>query len=236
MKAKTLYEEGRLDEAIAALGGELRDNPGDAQRRTFLFELLSFAGEYDRAAKQLDVIARQDRESEMFAWMYRGALMAQKERSRMFESGELPGQGKDLPPVSGTLNGNRFESIEDADPRIGARLEVIVAGQYVWLPLGQMEQVRVSAPERLRDLMWARGWVKSGPGFKGMDLGEVLIPSLTPLAWKHADGAVRLGRDWGESDDSAAPVGQKLFVVDGEAFPFLEVRDLQIDPPVVTDE
>src|SRR6266481_6109993 len=47
MTAKELYREGKLTAAIQALGAELRDNPTDAQRRTFLFELLCFAGEYD---------------------------------------------------------------------------------------------------------------------------------------------------------------------------------------------
>ena len=47
--ARELYAAGRLDAAIETLGAELRDNPTDAQRRVFLFELLAFAGQYDRA-------------------------------------------------------------------------------------------------------------------------------------------------------------------------------------------
>ena len=35
--ARDLYREGRLDEAIEALGAEVLNNPADAQRRTFLF-------------------------------------------------------------------------------------------------------------------------------------------------------------------------------------------------------
>ena len=49
MTAQSLFQAGRLDDAIGALSAELRDNPTDAQRRTFLFELLCFAGNYDRA-------------------------------------------------------------------------------------------------------------------------------------------------------------------------------------------
>jgi len=55
VKADELLRAGQLDEAIASLGVELRGNPADVQRRTFLFELLCFAGEHDRAEKQLDV-------------------------------------------------------------------------------------------------------------------------------------------------------------------------------------
>ena len=45
-----------LAPAHDALGAEVRDNPTDAQRRAFLFELLCFAGQYDRAEKQLNVL------------------------------------------------------------------------------------------------------------------------------------------------------------------------------------
>ena len=65
--ARELYAAGRLDSAIETLGAELRSNPLDAQRRTFLFELLTFAGQYDRAAKQLDVLARSGADGEL-AW------------------------------------------------------------------------------------------------------------------------------------------------------------------------
>ena len=62
-KAKELFQAGRVSDAIAALGAWLRDNPTDAKRRTFLFELLCFAGEYDRAQKHLDVLAGQGPDS-----------------------------------------------------------------------------------------------------------------------------------------------------------------------------
>ena len=52
MQAQQLYQAGKLDEAIETLGAEVRDNPTDTQRRAFLFELLRFAGKYDRAEKQ----------------------------------------------------------------------------------------------------------------------------------------------------------------------------------------
>jgi len=57
MNPKELYQAGRLNDAIKALSAELRDNPTDTKRRTFLFEMLCFAGEYDRADKQLEVLA-----------------------------------------------------------------------------------------------------------------------------------------------------------------------------------
>ena len=57
MNSRQLFDAGKLNAAIEALGSELRDNPTDTQRRTFLFELLCFAGNHDRAEKQLDIFS-----------------------------------------------------------------------------------------------------------------------------------------------------------------------------------
>ena len=56
MNAEQLFRAGKLNEAISALGSLLRDRPDDLKNRTFLFELLCFAGEFERAEKQLNII------------------------------------------------------------------------------------------------------------------------------------------------------------------------------------
>ena len=73
-----------------------------------------------------------------------------------------------------------------------------------------------------------------------MDMGEVILPAIAPLTWRHADGPVRLGRvtHWEPlDDDSEAPIGQKLLLVDGEEFPILELRELTItsSAPTIAD-
>lgn len=231
--ARELYSAGRLDEAIESLGVALRSDPTDAQRRAFLFELLAFAGQYDRAERQLDVLGRTDRGAELASLGFKAALQADRLRSEMFTTGSLP-DGAPPAAVTGTMNGEPFSSLEDADPRIGARLEVFAAGQYMWLPLEHVATVRMERPAKLRDLLWAPAKLLTGPGFRGFELGEVLLPAMSPLASAHADPLVRLGRVtvWDELPDGrAVPAGQKLLLVDGEEFPLLEVRELLIDPP-----
>jgi type VI secretion system protein ImpE len=228
--ARALLDEGRLDEAVEALGAELRGDPADVRARTFLFELLCFAGEYGRAEKQLDVVARGGREAELGALLYRSALHAERTRQELFSAGAS--RGGDGASVRGRLNGRPFASLTDADPRLGARLEVFAAGQYTWIPFAQLASVHMQAPARLRDLLWAPARVQPAPAYPGAELGEVLLPALAPLSWRHADGEVRLGRvtDWEEEGGVAVPVGQKLLLVDGEPVPFLEVRELEIHP------
>ena len=57
MSAQELLQAGKVQEAIQVLSNELRDRPGDHQRRTFLFELLCFAGDYNRAEKHLSLLS-----------------------------------------------------------------------------------------------------------------------------------------------------------------------------------
>ncbi len=229
--ARELYSAGRLDSAIDALGAELRNAPTDANRRTFLFELLSFAGQYDRAEKQLDVLARGGTDAELAVLPYRAALQAERVREHMFSTGDFPG-GAAPAPVTGTINGRPFSSIEDADPRVGARLEVMAGGRYLWIPFAYLETVRLEPPKMLRDLRWAPARVTTNASIREMELGEVLLPALSPGAWRLDDPDLRLGRaaDWEElADGSFAPTGQKLLRVDEELVPLLEVRELLID-------
>jgi type VI secretion system protein ImpE len=226
---------GRLDAAVEALGVELRNDPTDAQRRTVHFELLCFSGNKERAEKQLDVLGQRGRDAAMGTLLYRSALHAERTRQEMFVGSTYP-TGPAPRAVSGTLNGTPFQSLTDADPRIGARLEIFAAGQYTWIPLEQIASVRMNPPRRLRDLLWAPALVRTSEDFQGAELGEVLVPVMAPLSWHHANDAVRLGRvtEWQElGDASQAPIGQKLLLVDEQEFPLLELRELEIVPAPV---
>ena len=231
--ARELYAAGRLDAAIETLGAELRDNPTDAQRRVFLFELLALAGQYDRAEKQLDVLARAGAKAEMGTLLYRSAIEAERVREHMFATGDYPSTPAPG-PVAGTRNGQPFLEIEDADPRIGARLEVIAGGRYLWIPFAHVASVRIEAPTRLRDVRWLPARIATNASVRDLELGEVLLPALTAGAWRHADPEIRLGRatDWDELPDDGgfAPVGQKVWRIDGEHVPLLQIRDITLTP------
>ncbi len=227
------YQAGRLDEAIEALGATLREDPGNVRQRTFLFELLCFAGEFDRAEKQLEVVAGNSREADLGAMLYRSALHAERTRRDMFLAGALPQGVAPGQTVSGAMNGRPFASITDVDPRIGARLEVFAAGQYTWLPFEHLATLSIEPPRRLRDLLWLPARVRAGQRIGHFDFGEILIPVLYPLSWQSPDDQVRLGRvtDWQERPDgTVVPVGQRLLQVDEELIPILELRRLEIAP------
>lgn len=240
MNPQELYRAGRLTDAIKALSAELRDNPTDVKRRTFLFELLCFAGEWERADKQLEVLGEAGPESEMGVMLYRSALFAERQRHDLFERGEFPSAKDDAEAEAsrgGQANGKAFQDFSDADPRTGARLELFAAGNYLLLPLEHVASIQIPPPQRLRDLLWTPAAVRTTPSFKGTELGEVLLPVMAPFSWRHPDEAVRLGRltvwEKPEGYEYQVPLGQKMWLVDEEEIPFLELRALEFNPASV---
>lgn len=234
MNPQELYRAGRLTDAIKALSAEVRDNPTDTRRRIFLFELLCFAGEYERADKQLEVLAQAGPDSEVGVLLYRSALYAERQRHDLFSRGEfLRQQDEPLFERGGVANGKPFTFLADADPRLGARLELFAAGNYLLLPLEHVASIQIPPPRRLRDLLWTPAVVRTTAAFKGTELGEVLLPVLAPFSWKHTDEAVRLGRltvwEKHEGYDHQVPFGQKMWLVDEEEIPFLELRALEFN-------
>src|SRR5919108_1507677 len=130
MSSLELFRSGKLNEAVQALGAELRSNPLDAKRRTFLFELLCFSGDYDRAEKHLAVLAESNKQAGMGGLLYRAALHAERMRQEMFTKREWPRRSREPKPICGTLDGKPFQEISDTDPRISDNLEIFVAGSY----------------------------------------------------------------------------------------------------------
>lgn len=233
MSPRELFQAGKLNEAVQALSNELRDNPTDAQRRTFLFELLCFSGDFERARKHLELLAKANQQAGMGALLYEGLMNSERTRNEVFEKKEYPHAPASEKPVRGTLNGKPFEDFRDVDPRIGARLEVFSAGTYVWIPLQHIDSIEFEAPKRLRDLLWFHVLVHTGPSFNQAELGESYIPVLYPFSYKHAEDDAKLGRMtvFEDEDGQEIPYGAKLFLVDGEEIPLLEIRKIEFDIP-----
>ena len=231
-QAEILFGNGRLEEAIAQLSTDLRNQPTNPQLRSFLFELLSFSGDYARAGKQLDAMAAAGPSAEAGVAVYRAALEAERIREHMFESGDFP-RTAPLPSGAGTVDDQPFAEITDGDPRVGARLEVIAGGRYLWIPFAHLASIVIEPPTRLRDLRWLSARVATNDTVKDLELGEVLLPALTPSVWRNTDMELRLGRatDWEEqSDGDYFPVGQKVLRIDDRIVPLVDLRVIVFTP------
>jgi type VI secretion system protein ImpE len=88
--AEELLKAGHLSAAVEQLNQEVRSRPTDIRRRTFLFELLCFTGDCQRAERQLDVLGQQRATAEIGVQVYRHILTAEQVRQRLFSEGMQP--------------------------------------------------------------------------------------------------------------------------------------------------
>lgn len=230
MTAIEIFQSGNLQEAIQALGEEVRNNPLDTKRRIFLFELLCFAGQFERAEKHLNILADASPSAAAGTLLYRSAIHAEKTRQQMFMECAYPAI-RDHAETSCIQDQTCFSAFADADPRIGASLEVFVAGSYTWVALEQIASIEVPKPKRLRDLLWTPAFITAAAAYQSLELGEVLLPVLSPLSWKHHYDSVRLGRCTVWEEDPAwgeIPFGQKMFRLDEQEIPILELGKIQL--------
>src|SRR5690242_706917 len=87
---KELLDAGRLDAALETLTQEVKSNPTDATRRIFLFELLCFAGQWDRAEKQIDALSQENPQAALGVQVYKSNVAAEKQRVKLYREGAAP--------------------------------------------------------------------------------------------------------------------------------------------------
>ncbi len=90
MNARERYEAGELAEAIRAVQQQIKAHPTDTSQRGFLCELLCFSGEFERADKQLETIAKQDPDLMLGIVQFRQVLRAEMARQQCFREGRAP--------------------------------------------------------------------------------------------------------------------------------------------------
>ena len=87
--ADTLLSSGDIDGARAHLIDEVRASPANWEARSFLFQIFALQGDWDRAEKQLDTLAKLDPEAQMLAVAYRQCIAAERDRE-VFLKGDTP--------------------------------------------------------------------------------------------------------------------------------------------------
>ncbi len=92
MNAEELFRIGRLNEAVEELTKEVKSSPADPRLRSFLFELLCFQGQFERAAKQLSALPSLTGkvEAELGSLLYSNLLQAERTRQAFFRGSALP--------------------------------------------------------------------------------------------------------------------------------------------------
>lgn len=132
------------------------------------------------------------------------------------------------PAFSCRINGEAKQDFRDYNDLTSSILEVIIKDSYVWVPFEEIVKIEFTKPQSLRDLFWMQATLETENGTNG----EVFIPTLYVDSWRHGDDQVRLGRmtDWRDAGEELyVGAGQKLFWVDGEDRPVLELEKVEFE-------
>ncbi|NND58753.1 MAG: virulence protein SciE type [Gammaproteobacteria bacterium] len=142
----------------------------------------------------------------------------------------------EAPATAGSINGTPFEWIADADPRLGPVLEMIVNGNYYWVPVHRVGQIEFEAPSDLRDFVWTPATVTWANGGESV----ALMPTRYPNSHEDKyDDRIRLARmtDWEDlTEDYFVGLGQRLFTTDSGDHALLDTRKLILASAAVGEE
>lgn len=166
------------------------------------------------------------------AWLVE-ALQADA-RGDLAQAAQLRAQAMEAAPTtSGTLNGEPFAWIADADSRLGPLLEVIINGRYGWVPFASLAKVTIEEPSDLRDMVWMPAHLHFPNG------GETvaLIPTRYPGLSADSDAALKLSRrtEWlalsPAREDQYRGEGLRLLTTDQTELGLVDVRELVLNAP-----
>ena len=119
--------------------------------------------------------------------------------------------------------------LADGDARLGPVGELIVNGQYYWLPFQPGLEIHMEAPADLRDLVWTPADLRLP--------GAAVVPALIPSRYPETAGQTgpdadalmqcRLTRWVEQAEDSWFGLGQRVWVSDVGEHALLDVRQLR---------
>ena len=250
--AKLQLDAGNLSAAVESALKLVKTNPTDATARTFLFELSCFAGDWDRAEKQLDVIGHQDTNAMVGSLIYRQNFKAERDRMKLFSDGlkpkfmtAVPSYVEDLLSAANRLregNVSEARSILDTVEEDRPAFPCTVNGEgfsdfrdYNDLTMCVFEAIHKDSYlwlpfESIKKVEFFEPktlrdlyWIQAKVDLTTGLGGEMFFPALYSGSWKSDNDKVRLGRMTDWQD-----AGEELFVGEGTRIFWMDGRDKSI--------
>ncbi len=131
------------------------------------------------------------------------------------------------PASAGRIDGQPFQWLADADPRLGPVLEAIINGRYYWIPVHRVRSLVIEEPADLRDMVWLPAQFMWANG--GETVG--LIPTRYPASESSGDPLIQLARktDWEEHEAGVwLGLGQRMLATDQDEYSLLNVRHVEL--------
>ncbi|MDH5673551.1 MAG: hypothetical protein OEZ06_15460 [Myxococcales bacterium] len=223
MSAADLVRSGDLEGALETLQGEIRREPADAKHRIFLFQLLVIMGQWERAVRQLQLIADLEPAALPMVQAYREAIRCELLRAEVFGGRRAPTLLGDPPQwVALMIEALRLQGDQQHAAAVELRAEAFELApasggelngeNFEWIAdadsrLGPIFEAFVNGRyywipfsamakleiEQASDLR-DFAWIPGGVTLSNGGELPALIPSRYPGSESHADGLVRLAR------------------------------------------
>jgi type VI secretion system protein ImpE len=129
------------------------------------------------------------------------------------------------PTSNGSIDGQAFEWLADADMRLGPVLEAYVNGRYYWVPFARLAHIKIDAPEDLRDCVWLPAHLQFENGGESL----ALIPTRYDGSQANVSGEIQLARktQWSELwPEVWTGQGQRVFSSDAGDHALMDVREI----------
>lgn len=223
MSPEEYLAQGDLENALKALQDHVRKKPAEGKQRTFLFQLLAVAGQWDRALTQLNVAGELDDSALAMVVMYREVLSCEVFREQVFsgirepvvfgnperwvalliQALKLKGEGRETEAAE--LRAVAFELAPASAGEIdGERFEWIADGDARIGPVIEtiiegryiwtpFQQIHAIDIEPPKDLR-DTVWLPAHMTWHNGGESYGLIPTRYPHSYKHADPFVALCR------------------------------------------
>ncbi len=139
---------------------------------------------------------------------------------------------EEAPATAGTIDGQPFAWIADADGRLGPMLEAIVNGKYYWIPFARLAEIQIEKPTDLRDV----AWMPAALTFTNGGQSVAFVPTRYPGSEGSPDPRIVTARstEWSEpAKEMFFGLGQRLLSTDQGDFPLMDVRVVKLGEPLV---
>jgi type VI secretion system protein ImpE len=222
MQANELYKAGKIQEAIEAQIAEVKAKPADHNRRLFLFELLAFAGDLERAKKHIEVMEFPEMELMAAVTSYRRLLDSEEARRNLYKNGIAPMFFAEVPDHVHV----RLEALSRLRENKQAEAAELLAKAHQLTPhlKGKLNDKPLDSFRDYDDLLSGVLEVMQGGNYYWVPLdqvemislavpktprdllwrsgrlempgsaGNIFVPVLYPMSHEHPDNNVKLGR------------------------------------------
>jgi type VI secretion system protein ImpE len=257
MTPRDALAAGRLDEAVAGQEAVVAAEPDDPVARLFYFELLTLAGQLQRALEQLREIESDEPDWPASRRSFAHLLRAEHRRSRRgrprflldpprharhrraavraLQAGDLDQTSKSVdradaisPLIAGHVDGREFEGIRDTDDRFGSVLEVFIGPEYIWVPFEQLRRVSLEVPGGVLDAVYRPARLRLADGNELSGVLPLVYPDSSLAGEEYALGRAT---DWPDHGNVVVGVGQRILMIGDEELALGACRQIEVRGP-----